>query len=153
MQSIALHNGLRHSNYSHFLFFFSSISLQIKQRQEALRIQNEQRIIAKQQSILSSQPFVSDVEVISMFVSFNLIWSNFNHPNSHWRRSQLTLFTARSWANWITFSTKWVMSMSRARRELFVTCIEIHLSTVPTVIMCQWSWAGKFNFLWVNSKF
>lgn len=38
--------------------------LQIKaQRQEAFRIQKEQQLIAKQQSILSLQPFVNDVEV------------------------------------------------------------------------------------------
>jgi hypothetical protein len=49
-----------------FFFLFSSILthfFQIKQRQEALRIQKEQHLIAKQQSILHSQPFVQDVEV------------------------------------------------------------------------------------------
>ncbi|XP_070505972.1 uncharacterized protein Osi17 [Chironomus tepperi] len=35
------------------------------QRQEALRIQKEQQLIAKQQSILNSQPFVSDVEPLT----------------------------------------------------------------------------------------
>jgi hypothetical protein len=45
-------------------FFHRCLPAQIKQRQEALRIQKEQHIIAKQQSILHSQPFVMDVEVI-----------------------------------------------------------------------------------------
>lgn len=43
------------------LFFFL---FQIKaQRQEAVRIQKEQQLIAKQQSMLNLQPFVTDVEV------------------------------------------------------------------------------------------
>ncbi|KAG5672968.1 hypothetical protein PVAND_003054 [Polypedilum vanderplanki] len=37
----------------------------IKQRQEALRIQKEQQLISKQQSILHSQPFVQDVEPLT----------------------------------------------------------------------------------------
>lgn len=46
------------------MFHFSSFTFQIKaQRQEALRIQKEQQLIAKQQSILRLQPFVSDAEV------------------------------------------------------------------------------------------
>lgn len=43
---------------------FTFHSIQIKaQRQEAQRIQKEQHLIAKQQQILNSQPFASDVEV------------------------------------------------------------------------------------------
>lgn len=51
-------------HYTALPLIFTFHSIQIKaQRQEAQRIQKEQHLIAKQQQILNSQPFASDVEV------------------------------------------------------------------------------------------
>jgi hypothetical protein len=46
------------------LFLFVVFSQRQQQQQEALRIQREKQLIAKQQQILHQQPFVSDVQVL-----------------------------------------------------------------------------------------
>lgn len=65
-----IHTIYLQSFFAHFQFY--SDLFQIKQRQEALRIQKEQQLISKQQSILHSQPFVQDVEVCDCF--FFYLW-------------------------------------------------------------------------------
>jgi len=50
--------------YEEHVNCYLSLSTQIKaQHHEAMRIQKEQQLIAKQQQILREQPFVTDIEV------------------------------------------------------------------------------------------
>lgn len=80
--------------------------------------------------------------LILCFIS-NKILLFLRHISSHWHRSQLTLFIVPFWANWITFSIKWVTLMKRARRELFATCTRSQWDIVQIATTSRLNWAGK----------